>query len=98
MIKVFRCFHEGLQVCFQLHEYTIHQPTLDTPSHPRITLDTKYKEYFKDCVCALDSTHIAAWVPANQAAPYRYRKGYLSQNVLVVCDFNLEFTYMLAGW
>lgn len=71
---------------------------MDTPSHPRITHDTKYKEYFKDCIGALDGTHIAAYVPANQAPPYRDRKGYLSQNVLAVCDFNLEFTYVLAGW
>lgn len=71
---------------------------MDTPSHPRITHDTKYKEYFKDCIGALDGTHIAAYVPANQAPPYRNRKGYLSQNVLAVCDFNLEFTYVLAGW
>lgn len=53
----------------------------------------KYKEYFKDCIGALDGTHIAAHAPANQAPPYRNRKGYLSRNVLAVCDFNLEFTY-----
>lgn len=95
---LFRCFHECLQACFQLHEYTVHQPTSDTPSHPRITQDTKYKEYFKDCIGALDGTHIAACVPASEAPPYRNRKGYISQNVLAVCDFNLEFTYVLAGW
>lgn len=97
MIKLFRWFHEGLQASFQLHEYTVHQPTLDTPSHPRTTHNQKYKEYFKDCVGALDGTHIAAWIPANQSLPYRNQKGYLSQNVLTVCDFNLEFTYVLAG-
>jgi hypothetical protein len=29
---------------------------------------------------------------------YRNRKGHLSQNVLGVCNFELEFTYVLAGW
>ena len=93
-----RCFHEGLEACFQLHDYVVHQPSSNTPCHPRITDDTKYKEYFKDCVGALDGTHIAAWVPENQAPPYRNRKRWLSQNVLATCDFNLEFTYILAGW
>lgn len=98
LIYPFRRFHEGLQAFFQLHEYTVHHPTSDTPSYPRITHDTKYKEYFKNCIGALDGTHIAAWVPASQAPPYRNRKGYISQNVLAACDFNMEFTYVLAGW
>ena len=44
------------------------------------------------------STHIAAYVPANKAPPYRNRKDYLSQNVLAVSDFKMEFAYVLAGW
>ena len=32
------------------------------------------------------------------AAPYRNRKGALSQNVLAVCGFDLQFSYILAGW
>ena len=47
---------------------------------------------------ALDGTHIAAWVPTSQAPAYQNCKGWHSQNVLAVCDFNLEFTYILAGW
>jgi hypothetical protein len=31
----------------------------------------------------------------DQAAPFRNRKGTLSQNMMVVCDFN---SYVLAGW
>ncbi|KAL5547576.1 hypothetical protein UlMin_002807 [Ulmus minor] len=29
---------------------------------------------------------------------YRNRKGYTSQNVLAVVDFDLKFTYLVAGW
>lgn len=29
---------------------------------------------------------------------YRNRKGTLSQNVLAVCNFEMEFVYILAGW
>jgi hypothetical protein len=34
----------------------------------------------------------------NQAAPFRNRKGTLSQNMMVVCDFDLKITYVLVGW
>jgi hypothetical protein len=34
----------------------------------------------------------------DQAAPFRNRKGTLSQNVMVVCDFDLNITYVSAGW
>ena len=37
-------------------------------------------------------------VPASQTPAYQNRKGWLSQNVFAVCNFNLEFTYILAGW
>jgi hypothetical protein len=29
---------------------------------------------------------------------YRNRKGTLSQNVLAVCNFDMHFVYILAGW
>ncbi|GER41263.1 transposon protein [Striga asiatica] len=29
---------------------------------------------------------------------YRCRKGYLAQNMMVSCDFDLKFTFVLAGW
>jgi hypothetical protein len=37
-------------------------------------------------------------VPAPLHSRYRNRKGYLSQNVLGVCDFETNWRYMLAGW
>src|ERR1700730_18665844 len=29
---------------------------------------------------------------------YRNRKDTLSQNILAVCNFNMQFVYILAGW
>ena len=37
-------------------------------------------------------------MPRSQAAAYRGRKHYTSQNVLAAVDFDLKFTYVLAGW
>lgn len=76
----------------------VHQPQLlDLPSEI-ILQSRKYSPYFNDCVGALDGTHIAMHVPAADRKPYKNRKGYLSQNVLVVCGFDMKFIYGLAGW
>jgi hypothetical protein len=32
------------------------------------------------------------------ATPFRNRKGTLSENVMVVCDFDLNFTFISCGW
>ena len=29
---------------------------------------------------------------------YTNRKGYTSQNVLAICDFDMRFTFAVAGW
>jgi DDE superfamily endonuclease len=47
---------------------------------------------------ALDGTHIPAHVTLEDQAKFRNRKGFLSQNVLAVCDFNMNFVYILPGW
>ena len=58
----------------------------------------KFYPFFKDCRMALDGTHIPAFDPASLTQPYRNRKGFLSQNVLAACSFDLFFTYVLVGW
>ena len=50
------------------------------------------------CIGAIDGTHVTARVPRLEAAAYRGRKHYTSQNVLAVVDFEMRFTYVLAGW
>ncbi|CAA0806910.1 Unknown protein [Striga hermonthica] len=51
-----------------------------------------------DCIGAIDGTIIPAWIPEEDHGKYRCRKGYLSQNVMVACDFECKFTFVLAGW
>nr|XP_020164043.2 putative nuclease HARBI1 [Aegilops tauschii subsp. strangulata] len=45
-----------------------------------------------------DGTHVTARFPRSQSTAYRGRKHYTSQNVLAAVDFDLKFTYVLAGW
>lgn len=46
----------------------------------------------------MDGTHIFAHAPEEARARYHDREGNLTQNVLVVCSFEMLFTYILGGW
>lgn len=52
----------------------------------------------QNCIGAIDGTHIPITIDGEKAAPYRNRKGTLSQNVIVACDFDLNFTFISCGW
>lgn len=39
-----------------------------------------------------------ARVPTKVSAAFRGRKGTTTQNVMAAVDFDLKFTYVLAGW
>ncbi|XP_027061002.1 uncharacterized protein [Coffea arabica] len=66
--------------------------------HPRIGNSTKYYPWFKDAVGAIDGTHIPACPPSGHQMAYTNRHGFQSQNLLAVCDFDMRFTYIYAGW
>ncbi|PPD98144.1 hypothetical protein GOBAR_DD04816 [Gossypium barbadense] len=59
---------------------------------------SRYMPHFNDCIGAIDGTHIAAILPPNEQIPYIGRKGIPTQNVMAVCDFNMCFTFVMAGW
>lgn len=73
-------------------------PNAESQLPPIIQNNTKLWPFFKNCLGALDGTHIHACVPPSSRARYRNRKNGISQNVLAVCDFNMSFTYVLSGW
>jgi hypothetical protein len=60
--------------------------------------DPRLFPYFKNCLGALDGTHIPATPSRHSAPAYRNRKGHYSQNVLAACSFDLKFVYVLSGW
>jgi hypothetical protein len=82
----------------RLHQHIVKLPTGETPPSSHITNNPKRAQYFTDCVGALDGTHIDVHVPPREQPRYRNRKGHLSQNVLAACNFDMEFSYVLAGW
>jgi hypothetical protein len=81
-----------------LHQSTVHLPDPQLGPHDNILHNNKYYPYFKDCLGALDGTHIPIHVAAVDRIPYRNRHKTLSQNVLAVCDFGMLFCFVLAGW
>ena len=74
------------------------QPEANDPIHSRIRNDPKFFPYFQDAIGALDGTHVPAIVTAQFQDVHRNRKGWISQNVLGVVDFDMLFTYVLTGW
>ncbi|KAK8916221.1 hypothetical protein KSP39_PZI022934 [Platanthera zijinensis] len=63
-----------------------------------IRYDSRYMPFFKDCVGAIDGTHVDARIPVEDQVRYIGRHGTTTQNVMAVCDFNMCFTFALAGW
>nr|XP_040246624.1 uncharacterized protein LOC109760198 isoform X1 [Aegilops tauschii subsp. strangulata] len=52
----------------------------------------------KDCIGAIDGTHVRAGVTKDVEHSFRGRKAFTTQNVMAAVDFDLRFTYVLAGW
>ncbi|KAH7838787.1 hypothetical protein Vadar_031199 [Vaccinium darrowii] len=63
---------------------------------PFLEKNKKYR-HFKDCIGAVDGTHIPCQPPLKKATNYWCRKGMYTFNVLTV-DFNLCFTFAVSGY
>ncbi|KAL8517412.1 hypothetical protein ACS0TY_015595 [Phlomoides rotata] len=86
-------FHLVLRSVLKLHYLLLVKPT----HIPDDNNDTRWGK-FKGCLGALDGTHIDVHVPSIDKERYMNRKGQCSVNVLVVCDINMSFTYVLISW
>jgi hypothetical protein len=92
----YRAVHEVLPGLLKLHKEVVELPqnvTLD-----EIAEDPKRYPFFGDCIGALDGTHLPVSIKGyKKQAPWRGRKGGLTQNVLIAVDFQMNFVYVLAG-
>ncbi|KAL6893815.1 hypothetical protein ACP4OV_007913 [Aristida adscensionis] len=91
-----RYFHQVLYAIGELRDEMIQPPSTAVPT--KILHSRRWNPYFKDCVGAIDGTHVLARVPSAQKAAFLGRKHTTTQNVLAAVDFDLGFTYVLAGW
>ncbi|GMP58834.1 hypothetical protein CsSME_00022357 [Camellia sinensis var. sinensis] len=95
-----RHFHEVLKVMIPftaVHSRSLTPEKVQQGGHPHLQSQRRYRP-FKDCIGALDGTHVMARVSEEYATSYYDRKGVPTQNILAVCDFDLCFTFVLAGW
>ncbi|TXG57648.1 hypothetical protein EZV62_015477 [Acer yangbiense] len=90
---VSKYFHNVLYSVIRLHEELLKRPE----PVPENSTDERWK-WFKNCLRALDGTHVKVKVPISEKPKYRNRKGDISTNVLRVCSQYMQFIYVLPGW
>ncbi|XBH75806.1 hypothetical protein VPH35_102541 [Triticum aestivum] len=88
-----RNFNKCLLAVLKLHNLLLKKPE----PIPEDCTDNNWK-YFKNCLGALDGTHVKVTVPANLRGRYRSRLADIDTNVLGVCAPDMQFIYILPGW
>jgi hypothetical protein len=73
-------------------------PTQRTQLHESISNNNNLYPYFRDCISAINETHLPAFVSEDEHAPFCNCKGVISQNMLAACSFDFKFVYILSGW
>ncbi|KAM6579085.1 hypothetical protein CsatB_030922 [Cannabis sativa] len=91
-----RHFNNVLKAVKSLSREVLQPPPVNTPSE--IIVNNRFFPYFQDCIGVIDGMHIPANVPAKDQSRFRNRKGFLSQNVLAACTFDLQFIFIYPGW
>jgi hypothetical protein len=71
-------------------------PTFCT-EHERVEED-RFWPYFKGAIEAIDGSHVRVVVPTEEVVNHTCQHGYISQNVLAICDFDMRFVFVIAGW
>ncbi|XP_035539801.1 protein ALP1-like isoform X1 [Juglans regia] len=82
----------------RFHPTTLFITGPQTRSFKRYYLRSSMRASREKCIGAIDGTYIDACVPAEATNAYLSRHQQVSQNVLAVCDFDMKFTFIYAGW
>ena len=92
-------FHIVLNSILNDNFYTsfVRLPSRSSPLPDRIARNPKFAE-FRDCIGAIDGSHIYARVPPDHHVRFRDRHANISQNILAACGFDELFTYVMSGW
>lgn len=92
-------FHEVLRAMQKFAKEMIISPAFDKPIPPIKTHQHRREGAFKGAIGALDGMFIHAVFPPDKRIPYRGRGGKeCFQNVMAICDFDMKFLYVVAGW
>ncbi|KAK7276933.1 hypothetical protein RIF29_18082 [Crotalaria pallida] len=94
-----RHIHKVLTACLNLSfKYIRPQDPKFRDTHGKIKNDKRYWPFFKNAIGAIDGTHVPCVVTPSEQGRFIGRKGYPTQNVMAVCDWNMCFTFVLPGW
>ncbi len=94
------CMHQVIKAllkCRLILFEKVNGAIADEVIHPFISSNPKFSPFFDNCIGATDGSLIPAIIPASEQGPWRDRKGNISQNVLIVANFDLLYTYALCG-
>ncbi|KAM3403939.1 hypothetical protein ACQJBY_007189 [Aegilops geniculata] len=95
---VHRKFHEVLLCVIKMAaDYLKPKDPNFSSVHPKIRKDRRAYPHLKDCIGALDGTHVGASIPADDQVRYIGRSGSTTLNVLAICDFDMHFMYTSVG-
>ena len=73
-------------------------PSSTTSIPSEIRDNTNFFPFFSGAIGAIDGTHVKCCPSTYERQSARNRKGFVSQNVLACCSFDLRFQYVLRGW
>jgi hypothetical protein len=90
-------FKEVLRCLHKLAKKNINpKDSIFSNVHDKVKED-RFWPHFKGAIGAIDGSHVEVVVPTDEVINYTCRHGYTSQNVLAICDFNMRFTFVVAG-
>ena len=92
-----RCIHRIVDMLTETPFYSCYVKLPPNITSPEIEANPKLQE-LKHSLGAIDGIHIEAIVPEDAIAQYQNRKGFISQNVLAACTFDMRFCYIQSGW
>ncbi|CAN7069006.1 unnamed protein product, partial [Brassica rapa subsp. trilocularis] len=91
-----RHFNNVLKAVKAVSRRFFQPPVLET--HEDIVSSKRLYPYFKDCIGVIDGLKLLANLPIKDQPRFQNKKGILTQNVLVACNFDLEFIFVCPGW
>ncbi|KAJ4747225.1 nuclease [Rhynchospora pubera] len=94
---IYRIFKDVLKAILSMRDEYIKLPDSSAGIHPFVGPNSR-NHLFKNALGAIEGTHIQAVVKKKKMERFRNRKGFLSQNVLVACSFDMIFQYVAVGW
>ncbi|KAL4371259.1 hypothetical protein AHAS_Ahas06G0147900 [Arachis hypogaea] len=93
-----RKFEEVLQAVYKMAIDIIQPKDRDFKEVPtKLRNDNRYWPHFKDAIGAIDGTHVPVIMSIEDQIRFIGKKGIPTQNVMVACNFDMEFIFALAN-